>query len=85
VVFVDRLSKRVHVCPVQTSITAPEMARVFTDTVFKHHGVPEVIVSDRDPKFVSAFWRSLFELLGTLLNISTSYHPQTDGQTERTN
>ena len=84
-VFVDRLSKRVHLAPVETSITAPQLARVFVDTVFKHHGVPEIIVSDRDPRFVSEFWRSLFSLLGTQLNISTAFHPQTDGQTERTN
>ena len=84
-VFVDRLSKRVHLAAVETTITAPQLARVFFDTVVKHHGVPEVIVSDRDPRFVSAFWSSLFSLLGTQLNISTAYHPQTDGQTERTN
>jgi len=84
-VFVDRLSKRVHLAPVDTSITAPQLARVFVDTVVKHHGVPEIIVSDRDPRFVSDFWGSLFRLLGTQLNISTAFHPQTDGQTERTN
>ena len=83
--FVDRLSKRVHLAPVETTITAPQLARVFVDTVVKHHGVPEIIVSDRDPRFVSEFWRSLFSLLGTQLNISTAFHPQTDGQTERTN
>ena len=83
--FVDRLSKRVHLAAVETAITAPQLARVFVDTVVKHHGVPEVIVSDRDPRFVSAFWSSLFMLLGTQLNISTAFHPQTDGQTERTN
>jgi hypothetical protein len=84
-VFVDRLSKRVHVAPCTTTITAPEFAELFADVVFKHHGVPDVLVSDRDPKFVSDFWKSLFSLLGTHLNISTAYHPQTDGQTERMN
>ena len=85
VVFVDRLSKRVHLSAVDTSITAPQLARTFLETVFKHHGVPDTIISDRDPRFVSEFWRSLFTLLGTQLNISTAFHPQTDGQTERTN
>jgi hypothetical protein len=85
VVFVDRLSKRVHMAPVSSGISAPELARVFLDTVFKHHGMPETLVCDRDSKFVSAFWQTLFSLMGTTLNISTAYHPQTDGQTERTN
>jgi hypothetical protein len=84
-VFVDRLSKRVHLSPCTTSITAPQFAELFVEVVFKHHGVPDVIVSDRDPRFVSDFWKSLFSLLGTHLNISTAYHPQTDGQTERMN
>ena len=85
VCIVDRLSKRVHLAAVKSSITAPAFARVFTEVVFKHHGMPETLVSDRDSKFISEFWRSLFKLLGTHLNISTAYHPQTDGQTERMN
>jgi hypothetical protein len=83
--FVDRLSKRVCVAPCKKSITAPELAEVFLDVVFKHHGLPEVLVCDRDSKFVSEFWKTLFRLLGTQLNVSTAYHPQTDGQTERMN
>ena len=85
VVFVDRLSKRVHLAPCTTTITAPQLARVFVKDVFRLHGVPKVLVCDRDPKFVSEFWRALFRILGTELNVSTAYHPQTDGQTERMN
>ena len=67
------------------TVDAPALARIFFDTVFKHHGVPSTIISDRDPRFMSSFWRSLFSLTGTRLGVSTAYHPQTDGQSERTN
>ena len=84
-VFVDRLSKYAVFKPTTTTVTAPEYARLFFDTVFCHFGMPTDIVSDRDPKFTSLFWEALFELTGTQLKRSTSYHPQTDGQTERMN
>ena len=84
-VFVDRLSKMVHLAPVREKITANEAAVHFFNDVFRHHGLPETIVSDRDPRFTSKFWKSLFELLGTKLNMSTADHPETDGQTERVN
>ena len=85
VVFVDRLSKRIHISPCSLNITAPETAQLFFDTVFKHHGLPKEIVSDRDSKFTSNFWRALWKLTGTQLKMSSPYHPQTDGQTERAN
>lgn len=84
-VFVDRFSKMVHLIPVSVHITAEESARIFVDTVFRLHGMPEDFVSDRDPKFTSAFWVETFRLLGTSLNYSTADHPQSDGQTERVN
>ena len=64
-------------------VPAPEYARLFVDHVFRLHGLPEVIISDRDPRFTSKFWKHLFALLGTDLRFSTAYHPQTDGQSER--
>lgn len=85
VVFLDRLSKRAHFCPTHTSVTAPEVAKIFFSNIFKNHGLPQVIVSDRDAKFTSRFWKTLFEQLGTKLAMSTAFHPQTDGQTERMN
>src|SRR5947209_10264688 len=85
VVFVDYLSKQDHFQVVTTNITAPETARVFIDSVFKLHGLPQVIVCDRDARFTSNFWQALFKLLNTRLAMSTAFHPQTDGQTERTN
>ena len=59
--------------------------RVYFDNVFRHKGLSRVIISDRDPRFTSNFWRTLFRLLGTKLSFSTAFHPQTDGQTERVN
>ena len=85
VVFVDRLSKMVHYAPCNKTITAKKMAHVFVDEVVKHHGWPQVVVSDRDPRFDAEFWRAVFNSSGTQLRMSTPYHPETDGQTERAN
>ncbi|KAG3157188.1 hypothetical protein PC128_g21712 [Phytophthora cactorum] len=85
VVFVDRFSKMVHLAAVPAEVTAVQTARLFVDMVFKHHGMPLDIVSDRDPRFTVRFWQEVFTLLGTQLSISTADHPQTDGQTERMN
>ena len=82
-VFVCRLSKMVRLVAVRRSVTAPQAAQLFIDHVFCHHRLPESFVSDRDPRFVLAFWQHLFRLLGTRLDMSTADHPQTDGQTER--
>ena len=85
VVFVDTFSKMVHLVPTKTTATAPDTAKIFFDHVFKLHGLPKSIVSDRDAKFTSRFWQSLFKTMGTRLAMSTAFHPQTDGQTERAN
>ena len=84
-VVVDKLTKMVHYCPTTTTVTAPQLARIILHHVVRLHGVPSSIVSDRDPRFTSSFWRSLWSYLGTKLAMSTAYHPQTDGQTERAN
>jgi hypothetical protein len=85
VVFVDKLSKMVHFAATTTTVTAPELAIIFFQEIVRHHGIPSSLVSDRDTRFTSHFWKELWSLLGTKLRMSTSYHPQSDGQTERTN
>lgn len=84
-VIVDRLSKWCILIPTTKTVTSLQLARLFIDHVFIHHGLPLSIISDRDPRFLSDFWKHLFELLGTNLLFSTAFHPQTDGQTERLN
>ncbi|KAG4042941.1 hypothetical protein PC123_g21585 [Phytophthora cactorum] len=83
--FVDRFSKMVHLAAVPAEVTAVQPARLFVDMVFKHHGMPLDIMSDRDPRFTARFWKEVFTLLGTQLSMSTVDHMQTDGQTERVN
>ena len=85
VVFVDKVTKMVHYVPTTTSVTAPQLATLFIREVVRLHGVPDSLLSDRDPRFTAHFWRSLWSQLGTRLTMSTAYHPQTDGQTERSN
>ncbi|MCO5597178.1 hypothetical protein L7F22_051254 [Adiantum nelumboides] len=84
-VVVDMLTKVAHLIPVKTTYTASNISRVFIKEIFRLHGLPKRIVSDRDAKFTSKFWTSLFQAIGTQLCFSTTYHPQTDGQTERVN
>jgi hypothetical protein len=84
-VFVCRLSKMVHIAPTTSKITAEGTAQLFAQEVWKHHGLPRDIVSDRDPRLTSHFWQAIMKYLGTKTNMSTAFHPQTDGQTERVN
>jgi hypothetical protein len=84
VIFVDRFSKAAIFVPCHSSSSASDVARMFFQHVFKRHGLPKSIVSDRDSRFTSLFWTSLFSCLGTSLDMSTAYHQQTDGQSERT-
>uniref|UniRef100_A0AAV1TBN0 Integrase catalytic domain-containing protein n=1 Tax=Peronospora matthiolae TaxID=2874970 RepID=A0AAV1TBN0_9STRA len=82
-VFVDRFSKMEHLVAVPESITAQGCARVFIDTIFPLDGLPCELVFDRDPRFTAEIWQCVFRSLGTRLTMSTSDHPETDGQTER--
>ncbi|POM77251.1 Pol protein [Phytophthora palmivora] len=77
-VFVCRLSKMVHLAPVCDKDTGKQAVQLFPDSVFRYHGLPETIVSDRDPRFTGAFWDTLFQLLGTKLMMSTANHRQTE-------
>jgi hypothetical protein len=80
-VVVDKLSKATHFIPVKTTHKATNIAKIYMKEVAKLHGVPKEIVSDRDPKFTSNFWKGLFKDFGTNLNLSTTYHPESDGKT----
>ena len=84
-VVVDRLSKMAHYIPTTTDITSKGIARLFFDNIFKLHGIPDSVVSDRGTPFTSEFTHALSNLVGTEQRLSTSFHPQTDGQTERIN
>ena len=82
---VDRFSKMIRLFPISTEITARGVATIFQDHIFKLHGTPRKVISDRGPQFVSSFMDALYTLLKIEGNPSTAYHPQTDGQTERYN
>ena len=84
-VFVDRLSKMVHLVPTTESLDAIGFARLFVDHVVRLHGMPATLVSDRGPQFNNKFWEHVCKLTGLRRCMSSAYHPQTDGQTERTN
>jgi transposase InsO family protein len=82
---VDRLTKVAHFILVRTTYTGAKLAELYMSRIVCLHGVPKKIVSDRGTKFTSRFWEKLHESMDTKLNFSSAYHPQTDGQTERTN
>src|SRR6266481_1924530 len=75
----------VHLILMNTGVTTRGVAWAFFTEVVKHHGVPDSIVSDRDPKFTSTFWKELHQLMGTKLLMSTAFHPQMDGAMECVN
>ena len=85
VVFIDRLTKMVHFAPTTTTVTAQLLAKVFVREVWRLHGVPKELVTDRGSQFTSEFWREVCRLVGTKQCMTTAYHPQANGQTERTN
>jgi len=82
--IIDRLTKSAHFLPINERYTVDKLVDIYLKEIVVRHGVPVAIVSDRDPRFNSRFWRSFQECVGTRLNMSTAYHPQTDGQSERT-
>ena len=84
-VIMDRLTKFAYMLPYKESSSAEDLAYMFLRTVFGNHGLPAEIISDRGSVFASKFWQSLMKQLGTNHKLSTAYHPQTDGQTERIN
>ena len=84
-VIIDRLTKTAHFLPVHTSYSAKKYVEVYLDQIIRLHGVPKMIISDRGSQFVARFWEQLQASLGTKLICSSTYHPQTDGQTERVN
>jgi len=84
-VFVDRLTKQRHLIPCRTAITAEKLADLFCDRVFRYHGLPDTIVSDRGPQFASHFWKHICVCMKIDARLSTAFHPKTDGQTERVN
>ncbi|GJZ77142.1 reverse transcriptase domain-containing protein, partial [Tanacetum coccineum] len=83
-VIVDRLTKSAHFIPTRETDSMETLTRLYIKEIVSRHGVPISIISDRDSHFTSRFWQSLQSALGTQLDMSTAYHPETDGQSERT-
>ncbi|SJL08520.1 uncharacterized protein ARMOST_11884 [Armillaria ostoyae] len=84
-VVVDRFSKAIILVPCNVELSAEGWARILRDHVYARHGMPQVVISDRGPQFVSTFMKELYRMLDITQNASTAFHPQTDGQTERVN
>lgn len=84
-VVIDRLTKYAHFVAMKTDYSSKSVAEAFMTNIVKLHGIPKSIVSDRDKVFTSSFWQQLFKLQGTTLAMSTTYHPQSDGQSEALN
>ncbi|GJW45789.1 putative reverse transcriptase domain-containing protein, partial [Tanacetum coccineum] len=83
-VIVDRLTKSVHFLAIREDYSMEKLARLYIDEIVARHGVPTSIISNRDGRFTSRFWQTMQKALGTRLDMSMAYHPQTDGQSERT-
>ena len=81
--IVDKLTKSAHFIPVRMDYSMDRLAELYVEEIVRLHGVPLSIVLDRDPHFTSRFWNELQSTLGTKLKFSTTFHPQTDGQSER--
>ena len=84
-VIVDRLTKSAHFIPVKGTTTASQYAEIYVREIVRLHGVPKSIISDRGSVWTSQFWKAFMNDLGSELRMSSAFHPQTDGQTERVN
>jgi hypothetical protein len=84
-VIVDRLTKVAYFIPVKITYSGAKLAELYMSRIVCLHDVPKNIMSDRGSQFISKFWKKFHEFMNTKLNFSSTYHPQTDGQTERTN
>ena len=85
VVFVDKLSKMIYIQPTTKNVTTLELARIYLEAVYSHHGMSKVLISNRGTQFTSMFWKSLSGLFKTKLAMSMAYHPKRDGQTKQAN
>lgn len=83
-VIVDMFTKSAHFLQVKNNYSLDQYTKVYIKDIVRLHGVPTIIVPDRDPKFITRFWKSLHQAMGTRLSFSTAFHPQIDGQSERT-
>ena len=84
-VIVDRLTKSAHFIPIKMTSLLEQLVEFYVQEIVHLHGVPKSIISDHDARFISKFWKGVQRAMGTKLNFSIAFHPQTDGQTERTN
>jgi hypothetical protein len=84
-VVIDKLSKSAHIIPIKSTFKDINIAKIFMKEIFRLHGIPKMVILDRDIKFTSSFWKDLFAGINTNLNFITSYHPQTNGHTKTTN
>jgi transposase InsO family protein len=84
-VIVDQFSKMIIVIPTNMELDALGTAHIYRDHVWSKHGLPRKVISDRGPQFAAQFMKDLHRLTGVTINLSTAYHPQTDGQTEQIN
>src|SRR5437588_6392643 len=81
---VNCFSKEINIFPVTSTLTAQELVAEFKERIWRQHGLPKSILSDRGPQFISSFWQELLECAGVKSRLTSLYHPQGDGQTERT-
>ena len=84
-VVIEILIKSAHFIPIESTYKIVQISDIFMREIFRLHDIPKIFILDQDVKFTSAFWKNLFTSLETQINLSTAYHPQTDGQTEQVN